>query len=58
MKYDIDEQKRSQQFIEGQVQAMSRENYPKWLNTRAQTLADAANAFLAELRGTEAAVTE
>lgn len=52
-KYDIGEDKRGQQFIEGPVAAMSRENFPKWLNARAQTLADAANAFVAELRKVE-----
>jgi len=30
---------------------MSRENYPKWLNARAQTLADVANAFFADPKG-------
>jgi hypothetical protein len=49
-KYGIGEDKRSQQFIEGPVEAMSRENFPQWLNARAQTLADAANALVAELR--------
>ena len=53
-KYGIGEDKRSQQFIEGPVEAMSRENFPQWLNARAQTLADAANAFVAELRKVEA----
>jgi len=50
-KYDIGLAKRGQQFIEGPVEEMSRNNYPKWLNARAQSLADAANVFLAELKG-------
>ncbi len=54
-KYGICEDKRGQQFIEGPVEAMRRENFPKWLNERAQTLADAANTFVLELRGVEAA---
>lgn len=49
-KYDIGEDKRRQQFIDGTVDSMSRENYPRWLNARAQTLADAANVFVSELR--------
>jgi hypothetical protein len=50
-KYGICPDKRTQQFIEGPVEAMNRGNYPSWLNARAQTLADAANLFLDELRG-------
>jgi hypothetical protein len=50
-KYGISLDKRTQQFIEGPPEAMSRDNYPSWLNARAQTLADVANAFFAELRG-------
>jgi hypothetical protein len=38
-KYGIGKDKREQQFITGEVEAMSRENFPKWLNARAQTLA-------------------
>jgi hypothetical protein len=53
-KYGIGGDKRAQQFIQGSVDAMSRENYPKRLNVRAQTVAGAANVFLAELRGVEA----
>lgn len=50
-KYGIGLDKRIQQLIEGPVEGMSRDNYPKWLNARAETLANAANLFLAELRG-------
>jgi hypothetical protein len=51
-KYGIGPDKRSQQFIEGPVEEMNRDNYPKSLNARALALADAANDFLAELKGT------
>jgi hypothetical protein len=44
-KYGVSADKRAQQFINGPVEAMSLENYPKWLNARAQTLVDAANAL-------------
>jgi hypothetical protein len=50
-KYGISPAKRAQQFIEGPVEAMSVESYSAWLAARAQTLADAANAFVDELRG-------
>jgi hypothetical protein len=49
-KYGIDAAKREQQFIEGSVESMTVENYPEWLQARAQLLADAANSFLTELR--------
>ena len=53
-KYGVSPAKREQQFIEGPVEAMSVANYPGWLAARAQSLADAANAFVGELRGAAA----
>ena len=51
-KYGISLDKRTQQFIEGPLEdSISRDNYPSWLNARAQMLADVANALFAELRG-------
>lgn len=50
-KYKIDETKRMQQFIEGEVEAMTPENFPQWLDNRASHLAVAANKFLAKLQG-------
>jgi hypothetical protein len=50
-KYEIDEKKRVQQFIEGPVESMTAENYPAWLLARAHLLATVSNSFLAELRG-------
>ena len=35
-KYGIGPDKRSQQFIQGAVEAMSRDKYAKWLNARTQ----------------------
>jgi hypothetical protein len=51
-KYEVDEEKRAQQFIEGPVESMTVENYPAWLMARAQLLAKVTNTFLGELRGT------
>jgi hypothetical protein len=50
-KYGIGPDKRSQQFIQGAVEAMSRDKYAKWLNARTQSLATAANAYLLDPRG-------
>ncbi len=50
-RYKVDEKKRAQQFIEGDVMAMTPANFPAWLNARAKHLADAANAFLNKLAG-------
>ena len=44
-KYEIDEKKRVQQFIEGPVESMTAENYPAWLLARAHLLATVSNAF-------------
>jgi hypothetical protein len=56
-KYGIGPDKRAQQFIDGPVEAMSLKNYSQWLNTRGETLAAAANAFLTELRGAKETAT-
>lgn len=45
-KYDISEAKRAQQFIEGDVEAMTPENFPAWIEKRADALAAAANKFI------------
>ena len=48
-RYKITEIKRSQQFIGGDVEAMSTGNFPDWLDKRAIRLAEAANTFLKQL---------
>jgi hypothetical protein len=51
-KYEIDAERRSQQFIEGNVDQMVPEKYVTWLQARAERLAKEANGFVAELRTT------
>jgi hypothetical protein len=48
-KYRITKEKLAQQFIDPASLSVSHEAYEEWLRRRAQTLADAGNAFLAEL---------
>jgi hypothetical protein len=48
-RYGIDETKRKQQFIDGDVEAMTAANFPTWLDERSERLAVAANAFLNKL---------
>lgn len=50
-RYKIDAAKRAQQFIEGDVTAMTPANYPAWLDDRASRLAAVANEFLSRLSG-------
>lgn len=52
-RYGIDEKKRAQQYVEGEVTAMTVENFPAWLDARAERLAQVANAFLDGLDGGE-----
>jgi hypothetical protein len=49
-KYDIDVERRKQQFIEGAVDQMVPEKYVSWLQARAKRLAAEANQFVDELR--------
>ena len=46
LKYGIDESKRVEQFINGDVTSMTPANFPDWLTDRAKRLADASNKFL------------
>jgi hypothetical protein len=48
-RYGINEKKRNQQFIDGEVEAMTAANCPTWLDERAARLAAAANGFLDKL---------
>jgi len=48
-KYKITNEKLAQQFIDPASLSISHDGYEEWLKRRAQTLADAGNAFLAEL---------
>jgi hypothetical protein len=50
-RYRIDATKRTQQFIEGDVAAMTPANFPTWLDERAKRLAAVANEFLTKLSG-------
>ena len=50
-RYDITAEKLAQQYIEESVIKLSVNDFEGWLNKRAQTLADAGNAFLDELKG-------
>ncbi|MBM4429884.1 MAG: DUF262 domain-containing protein [Chloroflexi bacterium] len=50
-RYGITAEKLAQQYIEDGVVKLSVSNFEDWLNRRAQTLADAGNAFLDELKG-------
>lgn len=54
-KYGINEDRRRQQFIEGDVDQMVPEKYASWLQTRANRLAEEANVFLSDLRSGESA---
>lgn len=49
-RYGITPGKLTQQFIDGDITAVSVAGYEAWLNKRAQRLADAGNAFLDELK--------
>ena len=51
LKYGITKEKLSQQFVTGDIESMSVDNYMKWLNERASRLVEAGNEFLSELRG-------
>jgi hypothetical protein len=44
--FRIDEAKRAQQFVDGDVAQMTSANFPSWLEGRADRLATAANEFL------------
>lgn len=48
-KYNITGQKLAQQFVDPASLSISHEGYEDWLRRRAKALADAGNAFLAEL---------
>lgn len=48
-RYSIGPDRRSQQLIEGQVQDMTPERFPDWLEARAQMLAEAAEAYVQAL---------
>lgn len=48
-KYNITGQKLTQQFVDPTSLSISHDGYEEWLRRRAKTLADAGNAFLAEL---------
>jgi len=48
-KYKITKEKLAQQFIDPASLSISHDRYEEWLRRRAKTLADAGNAFLAEL---------
>jgi len=50
-KYEITPKKLAQQFIDGEIESMSIENYEKWLGKRASRLTEVGNEFLNELRG-------
>ncbi len=56
-KYEIDADRRSQQLITGNVSGMTPVAFPRWLEKRAQTLADAANDFIAGRQPAEVAQT-
>ena len=49
-KYKIGIEKRAQQFIDGPVVSMTPENFPTWLQARADRLSNEANNFVRELR--------
>jgi hypothetical protein len=49
-KYGIGPEKREQQFVHGLVTSMTPDNFPGWLQERAEKLATASNLLLAELR--------
>jgi hypothetical protein len=50
-RYGITAEKLAQQYIEDGVIKLSVNDFERWVNKRAQTLADAGNAFLDELKG-------
>jgi hypothetical protein len=48
-RYGITAEKLTQQYASGDIDSMSVQNYPAWLNTRANRLAEAGNELLREL---------
>ena len=50
-RYEITTQKLAQQLVTDNIETLSLTNFEKWLNQRAQRLADAGNEFLNELKG-------
>jgi len=48
-KYKITDEKLAQQFVEPASLSISHDGYKEWLRCRAESLAEAGNAFLAEL---------
>jgi hypothetical protein len=50
-RYKISQDKLSQQFIFDDITSTSAGQYETWLLKRAQTLAEAGNKFLNELKG-------
>jgi len=50
--YEIGPDRLNQQYIDPDVDHMSVDNFPAWLQRRAERLADAANAYLENLKGT------
>ena len=48
-KYGISADKLAQQFIDADFTTVSIDKYPQWLERRAERLAEAGNAFLAQL---------
>lgn len=48
-KYDISDEKLSQQFIDPKSISLSQEGYKTWVQDRAARLAEVANGFFAEL---------
>jgi hypothetical protein len=49
VKYEISDQKLSQQFIDPKSISLSQEGYKTWVQDRAARLAEVANGFFAEL---------
>ncbi len=50
-RYEIPQEKLSQQFIDEDITTIGADRYEEWLQHRASVLAEAGNEFLAELRG-------
>ena len=50
-KYNITAQKLGQQFVDGNITAVTPPQYESWLRGRAQRLAEEGNAYLQQMRG-------
>jgi len=50
-RYEITLEKRKQQYIDKEIATMDVKQFPDWLDSRAQKLADAGNKWLNELKG-------